>query len=99
MPTHDDEVAKAVDLAERADLLMVDGDSVEARRLLEEAVRLNPANEEAQRMLRGLLARQGAPSPETRAGDLSLGHDHIVATPTDGSRIADAQSDTEGHWI
>jgi Flp pilus assembly protein TadD len=47
----------AVELAEKADLMMVDGDSEEARQVLEEAVALDPRNAEARRMLAGLKVR------------------------------------------
>jgi hypothetical protein len=56
---------EAEQLTERADLLMVSSDSYEAQSLLERAVSIDPTNQEARRMLDGLLGRRAAASGQT----------------------------------
>ncbi|MGO8671675.1 MAG: hypothetical protein ACLQVD_09970 [Capsulimonadaceae bacterium] len=59
---------KSNELTERADLLLLGGDSDQARTLLEQALVFNPSNSEALRILVGLHARQPA-SPAIKAND------------------------------
>jgi len=48
---------EAIELIERADLLLIDGDSPEARELLEKALEVDPLNAEAKRLLMGMDTR------------------------------------------
>jgi Flp pilus assembly protein TadD len=60
---------EAIDLIQRADLLMLDGDDVTARNLLVKAVEIDPENAEARRMLGGVTARMaGVSLDEVPAG-------------------------------
>jgi len=54
-----DERHSAAELVEKADLMMMDGDSLEAHQLLQRAVVLDPDNAEARRLLYAMNARRG----------------------------------------
>jgi len=69
---------EAIDLIQRADLLMLDGDDVTARNLLVKAVEIDPQNGEARRMLGGVTARMaGVRLEDTNAGRQYMAHEAV----------------------